>query len=169
MSAALQETIARRIVVSGTFAMVLGMVYGTQVHDETFGNSILMLYVHSQLLLCGLHQLVGGILLFLPQICSFESKGALKLIEFGNVHACWILYGFDLWGPLVGVSWPRVLREGGLPPLAKDDIRFTLFSLGHYIPASVFLVSWGVILYGCIYTKSSTSKGVKSINGEKVE
>ncbi|KAM0745726.1 hypothetical protein T439DRAFT_152863 [Meredithblackwellia eburnea MCA 4105] len=104
----LQDTVARRMIIAGTGAMVFGMVYGTQIHDETFGNSSAMLYGHGQLLLNGLHQLVGGMLLFFPQICKFNSSGALKLIEYGNVYAPTLVYCVDFWGAMNGVSWPRV-------------------------------------------------------------
>ncbi|KAM0745725.1 hypothetical protein T439DRAFT_330366 [Meredithblackwellia eburnea MCA 4105] len=154
----LQATIAHESVVSGLAAMVAGMAYGTQVHDETFGPAILMLYVHSQLMVCGLHQLAGGILLFLPGLCSIKSTTALQVIRVGNVYANWVMFAFDIYGPLVGVSWDRVMKEAGLQPIPKDDPRLFAFTMGHYLPATLLLVSWIVLLYGSVSTKRSSVK-----------
>ncbi|KAI5481414.1 hypothetical protein MNV49_004170 [Pseudohyphozyma bogoriensis] len=149
--------VARRSLVSGVGALVLGMLYGTQILDQTFGHSRLMLYTHSQLMSNGLMQSLGGLILHNPQTVSFESPKALFLVELGNVWGNWIMFGADMWGAYAHLGFPRLIREAGLPTPEASAMK--VFTALHYGPAMCLLLAWTLLLYGvCTQSRSQAAK-----------
>ncbi|ORY89673.1 hypothetical protein BCR35DRAFT_350122 [Leucosporidium creatinivorum] len=160
MASELQLEVARQSVISGTAAVVAGMVYGTQISDTGFGESYLMVAAHVQFMVNGILQILGGLILSQHQLCTMGST-ALRIFQAGNVWAPVPVLGVEAWGAKVGVSWPRLIKQAGLP--APDPKLYTFYSILHFGPGGLLLLSWAFLLWACIRGPArSTSAKPKS-------